>query len=91
MTEIISILQMGGDAAIIVLCVVLWKFDRRLIRIEQTLHNHISSEEGKLDLVIAALVRKQILTLDEILSFNGATRIANMIRRSENESTENDE
>jgi len=91
MTEIINILQMGGDAAIMVLCVVLWKFDRRLIKIETTLQNHITNEEGKLDLVIAALVKKEILTLDEILSLNGAQQIANMIRRSENESAENDE
>ena len=82
---------MGGDAAIMVLCVVLWKFDRRLIKIETTLQNHITNEEGKLDLVIAALVKKEILTLDEILSLNGAQQIANMIRRSENESAENDE
>ncbi len=39
MTDILQLLSAGGDAAMIVLVYICWRFDRRLYRIELHLFN----------------------------------------------------
>ena len=40
-------LETGGDVAMIGLFFLMWKFDRRLIRIETTLFMHLKDEKKK--------------------------------------------
>ena len=41
----LSMLQAGGDVAMIGLFFLMWKFDRRLIRIETTMDAHLKDEK----------------------------------------------
>ena len=41
----LSMLQAGGDVAMIGLFFLMWKFDRRLIRIETTMEAHLRDEK----------------------------------------------
>ena len=41
----LSMLQAGGDVAMIGLFFLMWKFDRRLIRIETTMEAHLQDEK----------------------------------------------
>ena len=48
MTEVnafLSLLQAGGNAAMIGLFFLMWKFDRRLIKIETVMQQHLHDEE----------------------------------------------
>ena len=42
---LLSMLQAGGNAAMIGLFFLMWKFDRRLVRIETTLGLHLKDED----------------------------------------------
>lgn len=41
----LDLLQAGGNAAMIGLFFLMWKFDRRLIKIETTLTSHLANEQ----------------------------------------------
>lgn len=41
MEEVLRIVSAGGTPLLIVIGYILWKFDRRLVRIETTLNNHL--------------------------------------------------
>jgi len=48
MSEVVgffSLLQAGGNAAMIGLFFMMWRFDRRLIRIETTMDGHLRDEK----------------------------------------------
>lgn len=42
---LLSMLQAGGNLAMIGLFFLMWKFDRRLVRIETTLNLHLAESE----------------------------------------------
>lgn len=44
MEQILAALQVSGDIGIWVLVYVVWKFDRRIFKLELTLHNHIAED-----------------------------------------------
>jgi len=41
----LSLLQAGGNAAMIGLFFLMWRFDRRLIKIETTMDGHLKDEK----------------------------------------------
>ena len=53
MEEILRIVSAGGTPLLVVIGFILWKFDRRLVKIETTLNNHLKhlqdekEEEGR--------------------------------------------
>ena len=53
MEEVLRIVSAGGTPLLLVIGYILWKFDRRLVRIETTLNNHLrhleEGEEGRED------------------------------------------
>ena len=44
---LLKLLEAGGNVAMIGLFFLMWKFDRRLIRIETTLFMHLKDEKKK--------------------------------------------
>jgi hypothetical protein len=68
--DILHILGATGDVGIILLVLIMWRFDRRLLLIETVLNSHISShseEESKLDVVIGSLVKAGVLKAEDLL------------------------
>ena len=46
-------ISLAGDFGVWAVVAVLWRFDRRILRVEVKLDDHIESEELKLDWLIA--------------------------------------
>ena len=47
MEEILRIISAGGTPLLFIIGYILWKFDRRLVKIETTLNNHLRHLKGK--------------------------------------------
>lgn len=47
MEDILRIISAGGTPLLFVVGYILWKFDRRLVRIETVLNNHLKHLIGK--------------------------------------------
>lgn len=45
--DILKLLDAGGNLATIGLLLVMWKFDRRLVKIETVIEQHITGERNR--------------------------------------------